>query len=594
MPTNSPDDVSVNIFANIAGLVTGFREGAAVVTEGSEQMAGSIEGLTGSIEALLAPLAAITALFETFSFIKESIENTNEYGEQVRIASQKTGIAVEQLQALQFAAKMADVDVAELTAGLGKLSKNLQEVAIGKGGPAAVAMEALGIKATDASGRLRPMEAVLNDVAAKFATMEDGTTKTALAMDLFGRSGANLIPLLNEGAKGIQEMEDRARALGIVMSEDDIEAAKRFDDEMKEFKASLTALEHSIGLLLMPTLIALAQFFVDHIEDVERFADAIWKIVTGFSFIAQIKKDREFQNLLEQAGRSTSPERKAPPILPPGKDPNAPSALELLREEWNKRKQIAIDNQEDILQLEINFWKQKLALEQEGTKDYITIHSHLVDLEEQQQKKESAALKKATDDWKHSLESLPSAFSTAFKNMRETASSFQSFMRDMWYDLVALSAKAGYDMLADYAAKELAKRNITKAGAVESIAIKTWEGIKWIAIEAAKAAASTWAAIASIPVVGPFLAPLAAGAALAGVLALAGVFGGHSGGGGAATTATSAGQHVATASANAGAMVVNIHAMDAKSFKDFAHDNRSTFVSTVKQGLKNNAGGGRG
>jgi hypothetical protein len=203
MTTGNEDGVSVNIFANIGSLVTGFRSGATTVVEGSEEMAASVEGLTGSIEGLLAPLAAITALFEAFHFITEAIESTNEYGEQVRIASQKTGVAVEELQALQAAAYLADIDVTELTSGLGKLSKNLQEVATGGKGPAATAMTALGISATDATGKLRPMEDVMKDVAEKFATMEDGTTKTALAMDLFGRSGANLIPFLNEGRDGI-------------------------------------------------------------------------------------------------------------------------------------------------------------------------------------------------------------------------------------------------------------------------------------------------------------------------------------------------------------------------------------------------------
>jgi predicted phage tail protein len=216
-----------------------------------------------------------------------------------------------------------------------------------------------------------------------------------------------------------------------------------------------------------------------------------------------------------------------------------------LREEWNKRKQAAIDGDEDILQVEINFWKLKLAAEKEGTKDYITIHGHLVDLEEQQQKKQTADLKKATDEWKRSLESLPKAFASVIRDMQKNMGGFRDFMRGMWYEIVAMSAQAGFDMLAGWVASELAKRKITKEGAVETIAIKTWEGIKWVAIHAAMAAAAAWSAIAGIPFVGPVLAPLAAAATLAGVLALGGAFShGGGGGGGAPSAAVTAGRNI--------------------------------------------------
>lgn len=579
MSDKTEDGIIVSVGANIASLVTGMREGATVVTGASEEMSTSIKGLTSTIEGMLAPLAAMAALFEAFSYLTESVSMTNEFGEQLRIAAAKTGIAVEQLSALQFAAHMADVDVEALTTGLQRLSRNLEAVAKGGKGPATDALAALGVSATTADGHLRPLHDILLQLAERFSRFEDGAGKTALAMDLFGRSGASLIPLLNEGAAGIAELEKKAKELGVTMNADDVEAARLFDDQMKELHAVMQALQREIGLALMPILIQLAKWFESTIGAVGYFADEVWRLATGFSFIKQMARDRELQAMLDLARRPTEgPKSQAPAPKDTG---GGPSALDLLREEWNKRKEIAIANDEDILALEVDFWKSKLALEKEGTKEYIDIHSHLVDLEAQFAKRRTAADKKAVEEWKKTLEEAPKAFEHAFRSMQQTGGSFRDFMRDLWYEIVAMSAKAGFDMLATYAAQELTKRGITKAGALETIAIKTWEGLKWIAIEAAKAAASVWAAVSAIPG-GAFIAPALAAATLGGVLALAGAFGGHGGSPGGAATSPPA----------ARGTTVNhysIHAMDAKSFKDFAGRNPDAFVHAIGVAVKSGA-----
>ena len=139
--------------------------------------------------------------------------------------------------------------------------------------------------------------------------------------------------------------------------------------------------------------------------------------------------------------------------------------------------------------------------------------------------------------------------------MAQDGASWSAFMQDMFHDLASAFLESQLNMLSASIARNLADRGITAQavednvrkkvwgetqfiaiktwsviqqvaldtwGATQSIAIKTWEGLQWIGIEAAKAAASAWAALEGIPVVGPFIAPAAAAATLAGVLALAG------------------------------------------------------------------------
>jgi hypothetical protein len=305
-----------------------------------------------------------------------------------------------------------------------------------------------------------------------------------------------------------------------------------------------------------------------------------------------MKRDREFEEMMRKAGEPTKPKTAAPVL--PKTDPNAPSHLEQLREEWNKRKQAAIDGDEDILQVEINFWKLKLAAEKEGTKDYITIHGHLVDLEEQQQKKQTADLKKATDEWKRSLESLPKAFASVIRDMQKNMGGFRDFMRGMWYEIVAMSAKAGFDMLAGWAARNSRSARSRRKARFRPSRLRPGKASSGSRFMQPWQPRRHGRLLRAFPSSVPFLAPLAAAATLAGVLALGGAFShGGGGGGGAPSAAVTAGRNISASASQAGGGTTNIYAMDAKSFKDFAIANRSTFVAATKAGLKDNAGGGR-
>ena len=106
-------------------------------------------------------------------------------------AAQKAGVTTEALSRLKYAADYSDVSLEQLTGGLQKLAKNMADVASGKGATAATALSALGISITDTSGQLRGADEVFIEIADRFGRLEDGSTKTALAMQLFGKTGAD-------------------------------------------------------------------------------------------------------------------------------------------------------------------------------------------------------------------------------------------------------------------------------------------------------------------------------------------------------------------------------------------------------------------
>lgn len=177
-------------------------------------------------------LAIGTAMVAAGGAMAMAMKGVIDRADQMYEASQSLGVAVEDLSRLQYAAELSGVSVEGLEKAIKKLSVSLFDASQNASGPAAKALADLGISATDASGNVRPVIDVMGDLAARFEKMPDGVAKTALAIRVFGRSGADMIPMLNEGRAGLTAMYEEAEQLGIVLDTETAAAAERFNDNL--------------------------------------------------------------------------------------------------------------------------------------------------------------------------------------------------------------------------------------------------------------------------------------------------------------------------------------------------------------------------
>jgi lambda family phage tail tape measure protein len=210
--------------------------GASVAMRG---MAGSSALLAGSLGAL-APLLSAAGLV---GMVKGAIDA----GDAMNDLSQRTGVSVEALAKFKKAAATSGTDIDAVAKSLGKLSKGMFEVATTGKGKAADALNALGISATDAAGKLKTADAVTLEIADRFKAMPDGVTKTALAMALFGKSGAEMIPMLNEGGKAID-------ALSVKMTAAFAKKADEYSDKLAILGGKVGALGMDLAIALLPAL----------------------------------------------------------------------------------------------------------------------------------------------------------------------------------------------------------------------------------------------------------------------------------------------------------------------------------------------------
>lgn len=191
--------------------------------------------------------------------------------------SQKVGVSVEGLSELAYAGKLADVSVEALGQGLKKLSVNMLDAQAGTG-DARLAFQALGVNVEATRGVLKTSEQVFREVADKFASMEDGAGKTALAVKLFGRAGADMIPLLNAGSKGLNEMAEEARKFGVVISTDAGKRAEQFNDDITRLTERMRGFGISMTLEALPAL----QRFVEQMVEGTRIAGGFLNAIRLF------------------------------------------------------------------------------------------------------------------------------------------------------------------------------------------------------------------------------------------------------------------------------------------------------------------------
>lgn len=227
---------------------------------------------------------AATAAAAGFAvMVKSAINNADELGK----LSQKVGVTVEDLSKLAYAAQLSDVELDGLQQGLIKLGDAAVQAQTGTG-DAAKAFQALGVSVRDAEGNLKSNYDLLLEVSDAFAGYADGAAKSAVAIDIFGKSGANLIPLLNGGSAAIRQAGDELERFGGVVSQDAAAAADEFNDNLDKITKGGTSLAAQVAADLLPDLKDLSEQFLALAGDGKGVSDTASDIAESFRVLSRV------------------------------------------------------------------------------------------------------------------------------------------------------------------------------------------------------------------------------------------------------------------------------------------------------------------
>lgn len=289
--------------ANIKAVITAEDRASGTL----DKFGSSVDGVASNMKKVAVGMAAVGAGVTLFA--KNALDDTVEFTKESKILAQQIGGTAEEASRLIFAGKQLGLTAQDASVTFGIFSKKIVE-SRDKTGEAALAqadlknkiekteakirdateeikkngdktgdlqrqieglnvdlsqyrksltettgpLDKLKISTTNAKGESKTFHEILLDVADRFKEMPNGIDKTALSMELFGRSGKDLIPLLNQGSQGIAELEKQADKLGITLTEKNLGQINEYIAAQKNLTASTDALKMSIGLATAPVM----------------------------------------------------------------------------------------------------------------------------------------------------------------------------------------------------------------------------------------------------------------------------------------------------------------------------------------------------
>lgn len=226
-------------------------------------------GLLGEFSSIIRDWKTQLATAGTVLFAIAT--STANYGDELIKSSQRMGTSVQDTARLQHAARLADTDLQGLGSTVGFLSKLMFSAASGNQ-EAQQTFDRLGISATSSNGQLKGTTQILLEMNDKFRIMPEGPEKTALAMLALGKTGKDVLPLLNSNLREAFEESDR---LGLTMDTKASRAAEHFNDELTKLQGVIRGVTNDVGNLLIPKFDAIAHALTTIIGDTREAARAL-------------------------------------------------------------------------------------------------------------------------------------------------------------------------------------------------------------------------------------------------------------------------------------------------------------------------------
>lgn len=269
--------IEIEMLAKMAKLHDEMQKANTVVGNTMGSINSAVSGAVKVLGALGIGLSV--------NYFKNMIAGAINAQDELSKMSQRINVSVENLAGLEFAANLSGTSLTSVEKALKTVSAQMFDVSMGLKEPRRN-FDALGISVFTATGQLKSADAVMIEVADTFALMEDGTTKTALATKLFGKSGLELIPMLNEGSAGMAKLIAEGKRYNPVTAES-AKQAEIFNDNLDRLKGSVSQVGVSFTNKLLPGLSRFSDEVVNYLRS-ESFEKHLELIKTAAETLAVV------------------------------------------------------------------------------------------------------------------------------------------------------------------------------------------------------------------------------------------------------------------------------------------------------------------
>lgn len=243
----------VELGANVAKLQTDMQRAVSVV----DRAAGGIKRAAGLATVALGAIGAGVSLASIAGAARQVID----LGDKLRDLSFATGQSVEQLSFLDFAAGQSGTSIETISSAAQRLSKNLVEIASGRGAQAAGALAKLGLDADELSRT--DLAQQIGQIGSQLVKIDNPAQRAAIGVALFGKQFKELAPLILEGEEGVTKLVDRFIELGGTITRDQADKFDEFNDALGELSLASRAAGLAVAEQLAPPLTSFFRLIAD-------------------------------------------------------------------------------------------------------------------------------------------------------------------------------------------------------------------------------------------------------------------------------------------------------------------------------------------
>jgi hypothetical protein len=274
----------------IGALHVSLSADSAAFDQGMDNAQQTADESMGKIGENAKKLAGVLAGLFAVDLIKDRIKEQIDYADGLADVAARANSTAEALSAMEYALHFNDATLEDYTGGLQKLSLNMAAAAEGSKAQAQL-FETIGISLRDQDGQIRNAADVMLDFSDVLAGMNDGATKTSLAMDVLGKSaGPALLPHLSQGSDAIKELTAEAEKFNLVVSTDASKAAGQLNDNLDKLSFAATGAWRVMAVQLAPMLGSISENMLKGAQDTKvmegaalALSTAIKVMYTGFS-----------------------------------------------------------------------------------------------------------------------------------------------------------------------------------------------------------------------------------------------------------------------------------------------------------------------
>lgn len=205
-------------------------------------------------------------------------KDTSATADEIDKMSQKIGISRTAYQEWDYVLSQNGMDISKLQTGVKTLTAQMDSAKSGIG-KSADAFKTLGVAVTNADGSLRSQEEVFNETVAALQSVENETERARLATQLFGKAGTEMAPLLNQSAESVEALKQKAHDLGMVMSDETVDAGVKFTDTMDTLKRSFGGIMNSLGGVVIPIIQKFADLIQARMPQIQAFIQRLTPIL---------------------------------------------------------------------------------------------------------------------------------------------------------------------------------------------------------------------------------------------------------------------------------------------------------------------------